>query len=89
MQQFTCPFCGERPEIEFVYVRSLESVPSQVSAGVKQELARIYYRANPRGPSRELWQHAFGCRSWLAIERDTVTHAVLDIASVRAQAKPT
>jgi methylglutamate dehydrogenase subunit B len=89
MQQFNCPFCGERPETEFAYIRSAESIPLQIPASVSQELVRLYYRTNSRGRSRELWQHASGCRSWLEIERDTVTHAVLEIVTARAQARPT
>jgi methylglutamate dehydrogenase subunit B len=86
MQQFHCPFCGARPETEFVYVRAIESIPQEDPAGLAQELARIYQRTNPRGPSGELWQHASGCRSWLAIRRDTATHAVLEITSLSLQA---
>ena len=36
-------------------------------------------RENPRCLHREFWQHVGGCRRWLVLERDTVTH---DIASV-------
>jgi heterotetrameric sarcosine oxidase delta subunit len=77
MQVFDCPFCGPRPETEFVYVRALESIAALPDA--REQLAHLYTRENPRGPHRELWQHIYGCRSWFAITRDTVSHAVLDI----------
>ncbi|MEI9914571.1 MAG: sarcosine oxidase subunit delta [Methylovirgula sp.] len=35
-----------------------------------------YLRTNPAGPSEEYWYHAFGCRSWLKVVRDTRTHAI-------------
>jgi sarcosine oxidase subunit delta len=82
MHQFNCPFCGQRPETEFTYIRAMESIPRDIVADAAQELERIYYRTNSRGPSSELWQHSSGCRSWLAINRDTVTHAVLEIAPI-------
>jgi sarcosine oxidase subunit delta len=87
MQQFSCPFCGDRPETEFVYVRAAESIPDGIPASSEQELSRIYHRTNPRGPSAELWQHASGCRSWLKIVRDTATHKVVEITSMHWNGK--
>ena len=39
-----------------------------------------YLRDNPVGLHRELWFHEQGDRSWLVVTRDTITHAVLDVA---------
>lgn len=39
-----------------------------------------YLRDNPAGLHRELWFHEQGDRSWLVVTRDTVTHAVVDVA---------
>ena len=43
----------------------------------------LYLRDNPAGLHRELWFHEHGDRSWLVVTRDTVTHAVLDVALAR------
>ena len=43
----------------------------------------LYLRDNPAGLHRELWFHEQGDRSWLVVTRDTVTHAVLDVAFAR------
>ena len=43
----------------------------------------LYLRDNPAGLHRELWFHEYGDRSWLIVTRDTVTHAVLDVALAR------
>ena len=43
----------------------------------------LYLRDNPAGLHRELWFHECGDRSWLIVTRDTVTHAVLDVALAR------
>ena len=39
-----------------------------------------YLRDNPAGLHRELWFHEQGDRSWLVVTRDTVTHAVIEVA---------
>ena len=36
----------------------------------------VYLRNNPRGPHEELWQHVQGCRAWVVVTRDTLTHAI-------------
>ena len=46
-----------------------------------------YLRDNPAGLHRELWFHEQGDRSWLVITRDTVTHAVIDVALASDVAK--
>ena len=43
----------------------------------------LYLRDNPAGQHRELWFHEYGDRSWLIVTRDTVTHAVMDVALAR------
>ena len=43
----------------------------------------LYLRDNPAGLHRELWFHEYGDRSWLIVTRDTVTHAVLNVALAR------
>ena len=40
----------------------------------------VYLRDNPAGLHRELWFHEQGDRSWLVVTRDTITHAVIDVA---------
>ena len=75
-----CPFCGPREHAEFTYggdatVRR----PRQAEpAWGRAWQAYVYERANPRGPQREYWQHTAGCRQWLVVTRDTLSHQVLD-----------
>jgi heterotetrameric sarcosine oxidase delta subunit len=74
-----CPFCGQREHSEFAYGgdatvrRPRQSEP----AWGPEWQAYVYERANPRGPQREYWQHAAGCRQWLVVTRDTLSHEVL------------
>jgi len=46
-----------------------------------------YLRDNPAGLHRELWFHEQGDRSWLVVTRDTVTHAVIEVALASDVAK--
>jgi sarcosine oxidase subunit delta len=41
-------------------------------------MRRLYTRDNPRGLSWELWRHAYGCRAWLKLHRDTATHEIAE-----------
>ncbi len=73
-----CPVCGPREEEEFVYGGDATALrpeqPQEVSD--KDWTGFVYLRTNPKGPHREFWFHRFGCRRWLTVERDTVTHRI-------------
>ncbi len=76
--RLTCPWCGPRVSGEFVYGGDASAQrPKQEEEDAAVWLAYLYQRENPRGPHREFWQHRFGCRRWLVVERDTRTHEIL------------
>jgi sarcosine oxidase delta subunit len=63
----TCPNCGPREVYEFRYGGEIAPAgPDGLPAG-----------ANLPGRQRERWYHRFGCRRWLAAERDVRTNEVL------------
>ena len=70
-----CPYCGERPEIEFTYggqahlTRPLE--PAQLDDQSWAEF--LYMRANTKGVQAERWRHARGCGRFFNALRDTTT----------------
>ncbi len=70
-----CPFCGERPEPEFVYGGQAHIVrpaqPAQVSA--QQWADYLYRRDNTRGVHAERWRHTHGCGRFFNALRDTTT----------------
>jgi len=78
--RINCPYCGERDAQEFVY---------RGDAGPKRPddedgfFDYVYLRSNPAGPIAEHWYHAQGCRTWIAVRRDTVSHAMLGSAFAR------
>ena len=73
-----CPYCGERPEIEFSYggqahlARPLR--PAELSD--EQWATYLYLRENPRGLHAERWRHTFGCGMWFNALRDTVSYRI-------------
>lgn len=77
-----CPWCGQRDHVEFFYGGDADARrpanPWAVSDAAWN--AYIYLRENPRGPHRELWQHHAGCRRWIVVRRNTVTHEIVDAA---------
>jgi heterotetrameric sarcosine oxidase delta subunit len=77
MMLITCPCCGPRDQTEFTYGGDATlRRPDPATASQEEWLAYIYLRDNPKGPHREYWQHHAGCRSWLVVARDTLTHAI-------------
>ena len=86
-----CPWCGTRAETEFSYGGEAGIVrPPDPDALSDAEWADyLFFRANPRGAHRELWNHAQGCRRWFGVERDTVTYRIersYELSPTRAEA---
>ena len=76
-----CPHCGPSPRDEFT-VRGAALTRPAPDAGRETWHAYVHTRENPRGPYREYWSHSGGCRRWLVVTRDTVTHEQLDVRDV-------
>ncbi len=77
-----CPYCGSRDLQEFTYLGDA-TLSRPDPAGPDAALLFLDYvhlRDNPAGLHREFWYHAAGCRSWLIVERDTTSHAVLGVS---------
>ncbi len=72
-----CPVCGLRDHGEFTYGGDATVMRPENSDGDPQRWAQyVYDRGNPRGEHREYWHHVHGCRQWMAVQRDTLTHDV-------------
>ncbi|MBI4183190.1 MAG: sarcosine oxidase subunit delta [Proteobacteria bacterium] len=74
-----CPHCGPRNQDEFAYGgdATVKRPADPASASDSEWHAYIYVRDNPRGPHEELWHHAAGCRRWIRVRRDTLSHRIL------------
>ena len=82
--RIACPHCGERDVQEFSYLGDaslMRRAEARASAETMHDY--VYRRDNPAGPHRELWYHAAGCHAWLAVSRDTRTHAITAAAPAR------
>ncbi len=80
MIRIPCPFCGVRDHSEFSYGGDGAIVYPPLDASAEDWHDAVFLRENIRGVQTETWHHVHGCRMWLKVERDTMTH---EIHSVR------
>ncbi|MEM9776932.1 MAG: sarcosine oxidase subunit delta [Chloroflexota bacterium] len=73
-----CKYCGLRPVEEFYY-GEVPEVPEEIKAQGEEayEFDFGYMRKNTEGVQTEAWFHAYGCRRWTYVQRNTVTDAVV------------
>ncbi|MGO8504114.1 sarcosine oxidase subunit delta [Rhizobium leguminosarum] len=72
----SCPHCGARPKEEFSIRGDAGLARPAPDADADAWFDYVYLRDNPRGRHSEYWHHSSGCRRWLIVERDTVSHVV-------------
>jgi len=80
MMLMKCPHCGERNVTEFTYGGAADLARPSSDTSDGQWTDYVYMRDNPRGLHDEIWQHSAGCRRWIAVRRDTLTHDVITSA---------
>ena len=80
MIRIPCPFCGLSDHTEFTYGGDGSIQYPALDAPAQDWHAAVFERDNILGRQTESWHHVFGCRQWLLVERDTMTH---DIYSVK------
>lgn len=71
-----CPNCGLRPLEEFLY-GEIPVVPDSITDAYERDVDRGFMHDNPEGPVVERWFHAYGCRRWTTVERDTRSDEIL------------
>jgi sarcosine oxidase subunit delta len=80
-----CPHCGVRPVEEFTFLG--DAVPmrpeSNDPATTEAWYEYVFVRDNPKGRINEFAHHAGGCRTWIVVDRDTVTHEVFGTMTAR------
>jgi methylglutamate dehydrogenase subunit B len=74
-----CPHCGERPLDEFSYLGDATLRRPAEDAGIEAWHEYVYQRDNPCGPHHEYWHHVGGCRAWLVVYRDTLSHEIFEV----------
>jgi sarcosine oxidase, subunit delta len=89
MLLITCPYCGQRPEIEFRYAGEAHVArpgdPSAIDDRGWSDF--LYMRTNPKGLHYERWRHNFGCARHFNAVRHTVSDRI--VATYKAgEARP-
>ena len=85
-----CPHCGEtREEAEFHYAGQAHIRRPQAPEDCTDEAwgEYLYFRKNPKGPHREMWYHAAGCRKFFNVQRDTATYEVLETYALGSETR--
>lgn len=77
MLLIACPFCGERPELEFSYGGEAHIARQPTAASDEAWTAFLYDRSNPKGVHAERWRHIHGCGRFFNALRDTVSDRFL------------
>lgn len=77
--RLACPFCGLRDHSEFAYGGDGAITYPALDAPPEAWHDAVFLRENIRGVQTETWQHVNGCRMWLKVERDTLTHEILSV----------
>lgn len=75
-----CPYCGSRSISEFVYRG--DASPRRPDND-EHFFDYVYLRDNIAGEMREHWYHAQGCRNWIEVGRNTITHEISGAMLVR------
>ncbi len=87
MIRIPCPWCGERNMVEFTYGgdagRPHPGLSEKTTAA--EYFAYVYLRRNPCGPHLEYWHHVNGCRQWIKVQRDTLSHEVIASSPAAAE----
>jgi len=81
MLRIECPWCGVRNEDEFSYGGDASVQRPNDDDSMDDWYAYVYTRNNPAGKHTEHWQHVNGCRAWITVVRDTVTHEIHSTAA--------
>jgi heterotetrameric sarcosine oxidase delta subunit len=85
MLRIACPFCGPRDEIEFRFRGDATVARPPADGSTEAFLAYVYERENPDGWHVEWWQHVFGCRRILRVERHVTSHEIRAVAWARPE----
>lgn len=90
MLLIACPWCGPRDQTEYTFVGdgTVRRPADSLAASEAEWLDWVFIRDNPRGPHKEIWQHASGCRRFLLVTRDTLTMRIERVESAVGAAGP-
>ena len=80
MIRIHCPHCGLRDQTEFTYGGdATRAYPGLDNEARDDWNDYVFLRDNPRGRHAEFWHHVQGCRRWLRVQRDTLSHRIFSV----------
>lgn len=79
MIRINCPFCGVRDHSEFTYGGDASIIYPALDAAAEAWHDAVFLRQNICGMQSETWHHVHGCRQWLVLERDTMSHRIQSV----------
>jgi heterotetrameric sarcosine oxidase delta subunit len=79
MMLVPCPWCGARSDVEFTAGGEAHIERPEPQVDDEAWGAYLYVRRNTKGVHAERWFHAYGCRRWFNVVRDTVTHEIVRV----------
>ncbi|PVZ15042.1 N-methylglutamate dehydrogenase subunit B [Actinomycetospora cinnamomea] len=88
MMLLPCPWCGPRHAGEFRFHGAAGTRPDPATTTPEQWRRYLYVHDNPRGWQTESWYHSAGCRRFLTVERNTLTHEVRSARDTQLDAAP-
>jgi sarcosine oxidase subunit delta len=83
-----CPYCGKREQEEFTcggeaHIARPKNPPELTD---DQWADYLFIRQNNKGIQFERWNHAFGCRQWFNVARNTATDEIIRIYNMGEKA---
>jgi methylglutamate dehydrogenase subunit B len=76
-----CPHCGPREASEYTYVGDATIIrPDHDDTNIDKWNDYVFMRENPRGNHMEHWQHTSGCRAFIKVVRNTVSHEISNVS---------
>tara|TARA_B110000438_G_C15554744_1_gene538532 strand:+ start:362 stop:730 length:369 start_codon:yes stop_codon:yes gene_type:complete len=83
-----CPYCGEREQEEFTCGGEAHILrPNNPDELTDDQWADyLFIRQNKKGIQFERWNHAFGCRQWFNVARNTATDEIIKIYNMGEKA---
>jgi heterotetrameric sarcosine oxidase delta subunit len=79
MMLVPCPWCGARSDAEFVAGGEAHIERPGPQVDDQRWAEYLHVRRNTKGVHAERWFHAYGCRRWFNVVRNTVTHEILRV----------
>lgn len=82
MMRLSCPYCGERDEVEFHFGGEENVTRPDVSVSDAIWSDYLFNRENAKGLHQERWVHSFGCGQWFKVARSTTNHDIVSVCAM-------